>query len=174
VVRKATIASSGKVIMTQQINWNYVPDSVVAEDEASTEERIFFKEIEKVTQAHTNSTESPEKWGPGFMTTYWCDVFNEDEELIGTSIGTMIILYRRPSDGHLIEYCSEQIQLKDGAFAAAGFIDREDVLSQRWISYPVVGTGGRYKGMTGNRRYRINKLADQYPLIAEIELHRDK
>ena len=113
-------------------------------------------------------------WGPGFMTTYWCDVFNTDEELIGTSIGTMIILYRRPSDGHLIEYCSEQIQLKDGSFAAGGFIDRNDVLSQNWISYPVIGTGGRYKGMTGNRKYRINKLADQYPLIAEIELHRDK
>ena len=40
--------------MTQQINWNYVPDSVAAENDASTEERIFFKEIEKVTQAHTN------------------------------------------------------------------------------------------------------------------------
>jgi len=158
--------------VTQQLDWNFVPNSVVAENAESTEDSVFIEEIEKVTIAHTNSTEAPETWGPGFMTTYWCDVFDTSNNLIGTSVGTMIILYKRPSDGHLIEYISEQIQLKDGAFHAAGYVDRSDVFAQDWCGYPAVGISGRYEGMTGYRKWRIKELEGQYPLISEIELHR--
>jgi hypothetical protein len=167
--------------MTQQLDWNYVPNSVVGENGASaeengasTEDHIFFKEIERVTQAHTNSTETPEKWGPGFMTTYWTDVFNTDNERIGTSIGAMIILYKRPSDGHLIEYIVEQIQLKDGSLASEAYLDRTDVLAQNICEQSLWGTSGRYAGMRGTRKYRIEELEGQYPLIAEMELHREK
>jgi hypothetical protein len=156
-----------------QLDWNYVPNSVVADIPGrSAEDSIWFEEIEKVTRAHTNTTEPPEKWGPGFMSTYWCDIFNRQDELIGTSVSTMIILYERPSDGHMIEYISEQVQLKDGCFAAVGTVDRSDVFAQNWAGYPAVGLSGRYAGMTGHRKWKIMELSGQYPLISEIELHR--
>jgi hypothetical protein len=158
----------------QQIDWNFMSTAIAGENPESTEEHIFFKEIERVTQAHTNSQETPDKWGPGFMTTYWTDVFNTDNELIGTSIGTMIILYERPSDGHLIEYICEQIQLKDGCLASEAYLDRTDVLEQNVCEQTLWGTSGRYAGMKGSRKYRIEELEGQYPLIAEMELHREK
>jgi hypothetical protein len=159
--------------MTQQIDWNFMSTAIAGENPESTEEHIFFKEIERVTQAHTNSKETPDKWGPGFMTTYWTDVFNTDNELIGNSIGTMIILYKRPSDGHLIEYISEQIQLKDGVLASEAYLDRTDVLEQNVCEQSLRGVSGRYTGMTGSRKYRIEELEGQYPLIADMELHRE-
>lgn len=156
-----------------ELQWNLRPTTIStqATDELA-EDTISFEQIEKVTKADTNSTEPPEKWGAGFMTTYWCDIFDRADELIGTSVGTMIILKKRQSDGHLIEYISEQIQLKDGTFAAAGIVDRSDVFAQNWAGYPITGTSGRYLGMTGMRRWKIMTLSGQYPLIAEMNMHR--
>jgi Allene oxide cyclase barrel like domain len=160
-------------ITVTQLDWNFVPNAVVADAPAeSVEDSVWFEEIEKVTKAHTNATEAPEEWGPGFMTTYWCDIFNRDDELIGTSVGTMIILSKDPETGNMIEYISEQFQLKDGCFAAAGYVDRSDVFAQNWAGYPCVGLSGRYAGMTGYRKWKIMELSGQYPLISEIEMSR--
>ncbi|GCB53267.1 hypothetical protein [Streptomyces sp. NL15-2K] len=138
---------------------------------APAEPQIVVEVVEKITKSELNVTTPPNTWGPGTMATYWCDVFDADGKVVGTTVGSMVILYQDPETGHFIEQVSEQISLPDGTIAASGLVDRTEVLQQKWLGYRAEGTSGRYLGMTGSRNFRITSLTDpSFPIDAKWEL----
>jgi hypothetical protein len=135
---------------------------------------VTIELVEKVTKKDLNASGPIEEFGPGMMATYWCDVFDTEDNLIGTTVGCMDILYTDPETGSMLEHVAEQIRLPDGTIMAWGTIDRVNVIGQKWITYRAEGTSGRYLGMSGTRTWRIMSLTDPaYPIVARMELHRN-
>src|SRR5882724_6384399 len=112
--------------------------------------------IEKTTKIHMNMEVDPRNVPIGWVALYFDDLYTEDEsELIGRAFGVNQAIYKRESDGHIIQYVTEQFQLPEGNLVAEGPIDRERVVAQEWVSIPVKGTSGLYLGMTGLWSWRI-------------------
>ncbi|WP_316784281.1 allene oxide cyclase barrel-like domain-containing protein [Streptomyces sasae] len=87
--------------------------------------------------------------------TFDDELYDETGELIGTSHGSFRIEYVRPGDGGLLTYYAEDITLRDGTVHAEGWADFKDVRTSEWVYYPATGTGGRYAGLTGFRKWRM-------------------
>lgn len=87
--------------------------------------------------------------------TFDDEIFDETGRLLGTSHGSFRIEYVRPGDNGLMTYYTEDINLEDGAIHAEGWADFNDVRTSEWVFYPATGTGGRYEGLTGFRKWRM-------------------
>ncbi|MFF3072556.1 hypothetical protein [Kitasatospora sp. NPDC057936] len=90
--------------------------------------------------------------------TFDDELFDESGKLIGTSHGSFRIEYARPGDGGLMTYYSEDLTFEDGTVHAEGWADFNDVRTSEWVFYPAVGTGGRYEGLTGFRKWRMTGI----------------
>ncbi len=87
--------------------------------------------------------------------TFDDEIYDESGKLLGTSHGSFEIKYVRPGDGGLLTYYTEDITLEDGTIHAEGWADFNDVRTSEWVFYPATGTGGRYEGLTGFRKWRM-------------------
>lgn len=87
--------------------------------------------------------------------TFDDEIYDESGTLLGTSHGSFRIEYVRPGDGGLMTYYTEDLTLTDGTIHAEGWADFNDVRTSEWVFYPATGTGGRYKGLTGFRTWRM-------------------
>ncbi|MGW1752488.1 allene oxide cyclase barrel-like domain-containing protein [Streptomyces sp. NPDC002092] len=87
--------------------------------------------------------------------TFDDELYDETGAQIGTSHGSFRIEYVRPGDGGLLTYYTEDITLRDGTIHAEGWADFNDVRTSEWVYYPATGTGGRYAGLTGFRKWRM-------------------
>lgn len=76
----------------------------------------------------------------------------------GSATGTVMLAFKRPGDGHVIAYYWEKVTLTDGTFSDQGWADMTDEIAGGWVSFPATGTGGRYTGLTGLRRWRVTQL----------------
>ena len=95
--------------------------------------------------------------GPvGTLATY-STVVNDaaDKTQVGSAVGTVAVLYTRPSDRHIIEYRTEQMRLADGTIAYHDFEDRTAVALGKVMHSRVQGTSGRYAGMTGRMDWQV-------------------
>lgn len=131
-----------------------------------------IKMIEKTIEFHMNMEVDPRDVPVGWVALYFDDLYDStDTELIGKAFGVNHAIYKRPSDGHIIQYVTEQFQLPDGCLVAEGAIDRVAVITQQWVSIPVKGISGLYLGMSGLWSWRITSVTDPLiPLVSNITL----
>jgi hypothetical protein len=88
---------------------------------------------------------------PGFQAD-WFDRLTDWEtgtKERGTAVGSMDIMYDDPKTGHNIEYQFEMFHFPEGTFYVASAFDRMKVINSEWISQPITGTSGKYRGWTG-------------------------
>lgn len=99
----------------------------------------------------------------------------DSTEVIATGIGTFDVLYKRPSDGHLIEFVTEQWQFPDGDFMMTGYVDRWDLVNSKMIVDQLTGMSGKYAGMKGTLRWYVpppNWEMPGYPAVEEFHVCR--
>jgi hypothetical protein len=133
---------------------------------------IEIKMIEKIRSFTTNMEADPRNVPAGWAAVYTDELYDEKgSELIGAAFGVNHAIYKRESDGHMIQYVTEQFQLPEGTLSAEGPMDREAVIAQEWVSIPIRGTGGLFLGMAGLWRWRLFDLSDPLmPLYSNITL----
>ncbi|WP_326658957.1 allene oxide cyclase barrel-like domain-containing protein [Streptomyces canus] len=122
-------------------------------DQASKKCRNFHWR-EKMPTFDTNMP--PAEDVPAGFQANWFDVVYDWEtgEKVGTAVGAMNIIYERKSDGHDIEFQWEMFHLPDGTFQAGSSFDRMDVIEGNWITQPVEGVSGVYRGWKGKWTWR--------------------
>ncbi|MFI7344508.1 hypothetical protein ACIBUY_41985 [Streptomyces sp. NPDC050085] len=135
-----------------------------AEQHKPGKECRSFHWREKMPTYDTNMPPS-EDVPAGFQANWFDHVYDwKTGEKVGTAVGAMNIIYERPSDGHDIEYQWEMFHLADGTFAAGSSFDRADVIAGNWITQPVNGVSGAYKGWKGTWTWRaLFEIPDTAP-----------
>ncbi|MCX5065746.1 hypothetical protein OOJ91_07610 [Micromonospora lupini] len=133
---------------------------------------LELRMIEKTTKIHVNMEVDPRHVPVGWVALYFDDLYDESgTELIGKAYGVNHAIGERKSDGHMIQYVTEQFHLEDGSLCAEGPMDREAVIAQEWVQIPVKGTAGIYLGMSGLWSWRLIDLTDPLiPLVSNIKL----
>jgi hypothetical protein len=92
---------------------------------------------------------------------------------VGTGVGTYNLLYQRPSDGHIIEYATEQDQLPGGTVAITGYFDRTALFAFQRVTLQAKGTSGEYLGYSGTESSVMISLTEPgFPETADFVLCR--
>ncbi|GAA2345381.1 allene oxide cyclase barrel-like domain-containing protein [Dactylosporangium salmoneum] len=97
----------------------------------------------------------------GLQLTYFDSVYDPSGTTkVGDAAGVNSMVEKRASDGHIIQYVTQQYTFADGSLVASGSMDRSDVIGQKWVGTPVYGTAGRYLGLAGTWTWRLVDLTD--------------
>jgi hypothetical protein len=65
----------------------------------------------------------------------------------------------------------EAIELPDGTLRSSGTIDRQLMLGGEWARFPVIGTGGKFLGLTGTREWGLILPVSTMTVNLRIHLH---
>jgi hypothetical protein len=87
--------------------------------------------------------------------TFYNNIYDAADNIIGGTVGLMVAATRRPSDGHLITEYTEVIQLPGGTLRSNGQVDRLAMFGGLPIRLDVVGTSGSFEGRTGVRECQL-------------------
>lgn len=87
--------------------------------------------------------------------TFYNDIYDADDNIVGNTVGIVIAVSQDPSDQHVLTEYVEAIQLPEGTLRTSGIVDRIAMFGGAPIVLDVVGTGGAYLGMTGTRECRL-------------------
>lgn len=119
-----------------------------AERHAATD-RIVLDVFDATVAYHPLNT--PADQGVGTLGSY-DDTIYADAKLdtkLGLAAGTLELVRKDPSTGHLIEVLHELVQLSDGSLQFGSTFDRTAVLGGAAVEQRAVGTQGRYAGYAG-------------------------
>lgn len=119
------------------------------EERDSAPDRIVLDLFDVTVAYHPLNT--PPDQGVGTLGSY-DDTIYSDAKLdtkVGLAVGTLELVRKDPSNGHLIEVLNELVQLSDGSIQFGSMFDRTAVLGGAAVSQRAVGTKGRYSGYTG-------------------------
>lgn len=135
---------------------------------------IVLNMIERTPRWYGNKKVDPRNVPVGFKAIYFDDVYDSaGHKKIGDAAGVNHAIGKRPSDGHMVQYVTQQFQLPDGDLVAEGAMDRSAVIAQHWVSTRIKGLTGRYVGMSGTWSWRLTDLTQpQMPLEEKIVLCR--
>jgi hypothetical protein len=89
----------------------------------------------------------------GDSVVYADDIFNENEEVIGHTVGMGRVL--RIADGKVITQFEEIVELSGGIVRGIGTFDRNAVLAGECMRLQVEGLSGEYAGMVGFREWQL-------------------
>lgn len=94
---------------------------------------------------------TPADQGVGTLGSYDDTIFSDAQltTKIGLAAGTLELVRKDPSNGHLIEVLNEQMQLSDGSIQFGSTFDRTAVLGGAAVKQRAFGTQGRYAGYAG-------------------------
>jgi len=87
--------------------------------------------------------------------TFYNNIYDADDNVVGDTVGIVMAISRNPSDGHIITEYTEAINLLGGTLKSNGTVDRNAVLNGAVMRFDVVGTSGRFLGMQGIRECQI-------------------
>jgi hypothetical protein len=87
----------------------------------------------------------------GTVGSYIDNLYTPSGKVIGTAEGTGWIVHKNRSDGHLMSYYTETVNLPGGTIRDAGTIDFSAMMSGAHVSFTAVGTSGRFVGKEGLR-----------------------
>lgn len=121
------------------------PDSVSEVIQDLTEQTLRFE---------TAGTRSP-RMQPGDGATFYNEIYDSDDNVVGDTVGLVIALSVQPSDGHMITEYTEVINLLGGTLRSSGVVDRDALLTGVPIRLEVIGTSGKYLGRKGFRECRL-------------------
>lgn len=118
-------------------------DSIVIQD--ITEQTLRFESV---------GTRSP-RMQTGDGATFYNEIYDSDDNVVGDTVGLVIAVSVQPSDGHILTEYTEAINLPGGTLRSSGVVDRDALLSGTPIRVDVVGTSGKYAGRKGFRECRL-------------------
>lgn len=100
--------------------------------------------------------------------TFYNEIYDENDTVVGRTVGITVAVYRRESDGHLMNDYKEAILLPEGTVCTTGTIDRDALLRGEPVRLTAVGVGGTLGGLTGTREVR---LLPPYPPTPHSRVH---
>jgi hypothetical protein len=141
-----------------------------AKANADAPECVELHFIEKLAAVYPANTVS----GVGSFGNFFDKLYAQDGTTqVGIGVGTFNLLYQRPSDGHIIEFATEQDQLPGGTVVITGFFDRTDLLTFNRVQLSAEGTSGQYLGMSGSESSIMISLTEPgFPETADFTLCR--
>lgn len=86
---------------------------------------------------------------------FYNQIYDADDNVVGSTVGIVIATVENQSDGHLITEYTEAINLLGGTLKSHGTVDRNATLNGAVMKFDVVGTSGRFLGMQGIRECRL-------------------
>lgn len=107
---------------------------------------------ETVTMRYQGGT--PDAPEVGESDTYDDVLYDAEGREVGTLTGRGRVVYKRPTDEHVMLHYQEEVVLPDGRISTAGWIDGNEIQAGNWQSLAATGTSGRYAGWTGVRMLR--------------------
>ena len=91
----------------------------------------------------------------GDFATYYDNIYDAADNVIGHAVGLVAAVSNRSSDGHLIADYTEGIQLASGSLRTHGYVDRNVLLSGNWVRIPAFGLSGTYLNKAGYREVQV-------------------
>jgi hypothetical protein len=79
---------------------------------------------------------------------------SEDRQMIGLTHGALTVPYMNAA-GHPEILLTETFVLRDGTIKASGYLDSASMLGHDWISIDAHGVSGKYKGLVGQRSFKL-------------------
>ena len=103
---------------------------------------------------------------------YFDEIYDADGATIGHVVGMATATEVLPN-GHLMTHYEEAIELPDGTLRSSGDQDRQLMLAGELVRHEVVGTGGKYLGLTGTREWAVaSPVADlNHRLDGNVRFH---
>jgi len=135
----------------------------------SAPDRIVLDVVDATVAFHPLNT--PADQGVGTLGSY-DDTIYSDAKLdtkIGLAAGTLELVQKVPSNGHLIEVLNELMQLTDGSIQFGSAFDRTAVLAGAAVTQRAVGTKGRYFGYTGWNTWTLQPNAGGMGNVVAVE-----
>jgi hypothetical protein len=134
-----------------------MPASVAQATNDNNGECTQLRFIEKIAAFYPGSSVT----GVGAFGNFLDKLYAQDGTTqVGIGVGTYILLYQRPSDGHVFEYSTEQDQLPGGTVVISGYFDRTAMFEFQWVTLSVTGTSGQYLGMSGTVESRVQSFTE--------------
>jgi hypothetical protein len=115
----------------------------------SGSDSIVLNVVDATVAFHPLNT--PADHGVGTLGTYE-DIIYSDTTLgtkTGLGAGTLELVSKDPSNGHLIEFLDQLSQFGDGSIQFSGPFDRTALFAGTAVKQRTIGTKGRYLGYTG-------------------------
>lgn len=118
-------------------------------EQESAPPRIVLDVVDATVAYHPLNT--PADRGVGTLGTYDDTIYADTtlDTKIGLAAGTLELVRKVPSNGHLIEVLEELLQLADGSIQFGSAFDRTALLAGATVKQRAIGTKGRYLGYTG-------------------------
>lgn len=117
-------------------------------------EEIIENLTERTLRVEAVGTHDP-MMAVGDGSTFYNNIYDADDNVIGDTVGIVMAISRNPSDGHIITEYTEAINLLGGTLKSKGTVDRNAVLNGAVMRFDVVGTSGRFLGMQGIRECQV-------------------
>jgi hypothetical protein len=90
----------------------------------------------------------------GDAITYFDEIYNADGETIGRAVGLVTATHLAPN-GHLMTHYEDAVELPEGTLRSSGAVDRQEMLEGACIKFAVVGTSGKFLGLSGLREWQL-------------------
>lgn len=90
----------------------------------------------------------------GESIVYFDEIYDATGATVGHTVGMVVATHVAPN-GHLMTHYEEAIELPEGTLQSSGTIDRQEMLAGGWARFPVVGTGGKFLGLSGVREWQL-------------------
>lgn len=119
-----------------------------------TDHITLIELTEKVSLNYEGGT--PDAPQVGESDTYDTVLFDGDGDQVGTLSGRGKVVYRRPSDDHVMVHYEEELVLPDGTISTVGWIDGNEIQAGCWQTLSATGASGRYEGWKGVRMLRMD------------------
>ncbi|NUP52990.1 MAG: hypothetical protein HOW97_37550 [Catenulispora sp.] len=120
--------------------------------------------IEPTPSFYSNIPMTPQApYTVGFQGAAFDTIYDAAGNKIATSVVASDNVFKRDSDGHVFEVVDEVMNFPDGTLDGHIVADRNAVAAGSWVSGRIQGISGRYAGLAGPWRWRLNVVAPPYP-----------
>jgi hypothetical protein len=171
------LAAIGAAAAACAVAVGLAPASAATQDTASSAGHhrcVHLSFTEPTVRFYTNETISSVTTPPvGLMGIYLDPLWDASGNQVGQTAGEVEMLYTRASDGHLIEYIAETLQLPAGSLFSAGTYDRAGIEAADVMSAPIKGVSGAYLGMSGTWNWSLVSRSAPFPVQEKVTLCRD-
>jgi len=145
------------------------PAAVRASAAAGRDCRTVEGLVERTTQAYPVGTAAQPMQNAGDAVSYYDEIRDADGAVVGHAVGYVTVRERRASDGHLIVFYDESVQLPGGILHDSGVVDETAVEGGAWARFKAVGTAGGFRGKRGTREWKLDPAA-QLTAFARVVL----
>jgi hypothetical protein len=102
--------------------------------------------------------------------TFYDEVYDNHNKVIGHALGMVLGVYTRPADGHLVAQYHEIVELPGGSISTSGLADRTGIFLGHPTHFAAVGVSGKYLGMKGYRSWWLTDFPPSLDSRATVKI----